>query len=82
MEREFALGSAAGAGRLLMPRHSRARFVEMVEWMALDAGRRALLPTVLRATGIYTRQTQLVDWGADAGVRDRVSELVRRKEGP
>ena len=84
MEREFALGREAGGGRLLLPRHSKARFLEMVEWMARDAGRRAALPTVLRATGIYTHRTWLEDWGADAGVRARVDALLGRaaQHGP
>ena len=76
MEREFALGGPAGGARLLLPRHSRSRFLEMMEWMALDERRRALLPVVMRATGIYTQQTQLVDWGAEAGVRARCDELM------
>ena len=84
LEREFALGGEAGSGRLLLPRHSKARFLEMVEWMARDAGRRAALPTVLRATGIYTHRTWLEDWGADAGVRARVDALLGRaaQHGP
>ena len=77
-EREFSLGGAASNGRLLLPRHSRARFVELLEWMARDERRRALMPTVMRATGIYTRQTRLVDWGADAGVQARFDELMIR----
>jgi len=78
MEREFALGGAAGGARLLMPRHSRRRFIEMIEWMALDERRCRLLPMVMRATGIYTHQTRLNDWGADAGVRARCDELMAR----
>ena len=34
MERSFVLGGEAGSQRLLLPRHSRARFLELVEWMA------------------------------------------------
>ena len=78
MERAFALSEAGGGGRLLLPRHSRARFLELVEWMADDEGRRMLLPRVLHATGIYTQRTQLHDWGADAKVRARVDELMLR----
>jgi hypothetical protein len=40
MEREFTLGSSAGGARLLLPRHSKSRFFELVEWMALDERRR------------------------------------------
>jgi hypothetical protein len=76
MEREFALGGSAGGARLLLPRHSRLRFLELIEWMAISERRCALLPTVMRATGIYTQQTQLNDWGADAGVRARCDELM------
>ena len=76
MEREFALGGSAGGARLLLPRHSRSRFLELLEWMALDERRRAQLPTIMRATGIYGWQTQLPDWGADAGVRARCDELM------
>ena len=36
MEREFALGGAASGARLLLPRHSRSRFIELLEWMAQD----------------------------------------------
>jgi hypothetical protein len=36
MEREFSLGRGAASGRLLLPRHSRVRFIELLEWMALD----------------------------------------------
>jgi len=79
LEREFALGEAAGKGRLLLPRHSRERFVELIEWMA-RTGRRELLPVAMRATGIYTRQTQLADWGAEEGVRARADVLLRRGE--
>ena len=75
MEREFALGEANSGRRLLLPRHSRARFLELVEWMARDEGRRGLLPEVLRATGIYVRRTQLTNWGQDQQVRRRVAEL-------
>ena len=78
MEREFALGSSAGGARLLMPRHSKLRFIEMLEWMALDERRRGKLLMVMRATGIYTHQTRLNDWGADAGVRARCDELMAR----
>jgi hypothetical protein len=77
MEREFALGGSAGGARLLMPRHSKLRFIEMIEWMALDERRRGMLPMVMRATGIYTHQTRLSDWGADAGVQARCDELER-----
>ena len=76
MEREFALGGSAGGARLLLPRHSRLRFLELIEWMAISERRCALLPTVMQATGIYTQQTQLNDWGADAGVRARCDELM------
>jgi hypothetical protein len=76
MEREFALGGSAGGARLPLPRHSRLRFLELIEWMAISERRCALLPTVMRATGIYTQQTQLNDWGADAGVRARCDELM------
>jgi hypothetical protein len=69
LEREFALGEAGGKGHLLLPRHSRARFIEFVEWMGRDAERRALLPVVMHATSIYVRQTRLVDFGADETVR-------------
>ena len=73
LEREFALGGAESVrGGLLLPRHSRARFMAMVEWMA-----RALLPEVRRATSIYTAQTQLTDWGAGAGVAARIDALLR-----
>ena len=75
MEREFALGDDSGSRRLLLPRHSRERFMELLRWMASDAGRRELLPVVRRAVGIYTRQTRLRDWGRDAEVRRLFSEL-------
>ena len=81
MEREFALGGAASGARLLLPRHSRSRFIELLEWMAQDDERRALLPTVLRATGIYAERTQLADWGADEGLRARFDELRRGAAG-
>ena len=78
LEREFALGGAESVrGGLLLPRHSRARFMAMVEWMGRDASRRALLPEVRRATSIYTAQTQLTDWGAGAGVAARIDALLR-----
>ena len=78
LEREFALGGAESVrGGLLLPRHSRARFMAMVEWMGHDASRRALLPVVRRATSIYTAQTQLTDWGAGAGVAARIDALLR-----
>ena len=76
MEREFSLGRGAASGRLLLPRHSRARFIELLEWMALDRERRTLMPVVLAATSLYTRQTRLSDWGGDAGVRARADELM------
>ena len=69
------LGEAAGSGRLLLPRHSRARFVEMVEWMALDDGRWEQLPSVLHATSLFRQRTQLADWGADERVQARAREL-------
>ena len=75
LEREFALGEDRGSGRLLLPRHSRERFVEMLRWMAHDAGRRELLPVVRRAVGVYTRETRLRDWGCDAEVRRVFDEL-------
>ena len=75
MEREFALGDGGGSRRLLLPRHSRERFMELLRWMAGDTGRHALLPVVRRAVGIYTRQTRLHDWGRDAEVRRLFSEL-------
>ena len=84
LERQFVLGAAAGRGRLLMPRHSRERFEQLVRWMARDAGRRAQLPTVLRATGLYMERTQLVDFGAEAEVNALVARLTRgtaRREG-
>ena len=56
-------------GRLLLPRHSRARFVEMVGWMALDDGRWEQLPPVLHATSLFRQRTQLADWGADERVQ-------------
>jgi hypothetical protein len=76
MEREFSLGRGAASGRLLRPRHSRVRFIELLEWMALDRDRRALMPVVLTATSLYTRQTRLSDWGGDAGVQARADELM------
>jgi hypothetical protein len=36
MEREFALGGSAGGARLLLPRHSRLRFLELIEWMVIS----------------------------------------------
>ena len=78
LEREYALGAAAGRGRLLLPRHSSERFLAFLEWMVRDAVRRELLPTVLRATGIYGQRTQLADFGADAGVRAQADELLGR----
>ena len=82
LERAFALSDAASSGRLLLPRHSRARFAEMVEWMSIDEERWAQLPTVLRATGLFRRRTRLPDWGADASVQARVRELMagRRRQ--
>ena len=77
LEREFALGETAGRARLLLPRHSRGRFIEFLGWMMVG-GRRELLPTVLRATSIYTQQTQLVDWGTDESVRAQLEALQRR----
>jgi hypothetical protein len=44
--------------------------------MALDRERRTLMPVVLAATSLYTRQTRLPDWGGDAGVRARADELM------
>ena len=76
LEREFALG-ASQARRLLLPRHSRERFIEMVEWMGHDEGRRALLPQVQRAVGLHTAQTGSTDWSADEGVRRRLDALRR-----
>ena len=49
--------------------------MEMVEWMALDEGRWAQLPSVLRATGLFRQRTQLADWGADERVQVCVREL-------
>jgi hypothetical protein len=69
LEREFALGDAGGKGHLLLPRHSRTRFIEFVDWVGRDAERRELLPTVMHATSIYARQTRLVDFGADEMVQ-------------
>ena len=77
LEREFALGDAAGGRRLLLPRHSRERFVELIEWMALDEVRRAWLPMVRRAVSLHTQQTGLTDWARDARVRARLDELMR-----
>ena len=76
MEREFSMGRGAASGRLLLPRHSRARFIELLEWMSLDRERRALMPVVLAATSLYTRETRLADWGGDAGVQARANELM------
>jgi hypothetical protein len=76
LEREFALGQGAGDGRLLLPRHSRERFLALLEWMGRDVGRRELLPTVVRASGLFTGRTQLVDWGADVVVQARVARLL------
>ena len=83
LEREFALGEDAGHGALLLPRHSAARFTSFIEWMARDRERRALLPLVRRATGIYVQQTRLVDWGADATVGAQFDRLgARAAEAP
>ena len=79
LEREFALGASRGR-RLLLPRHSRERFIEMVEWMGHDEGRRVLLPQVQRAVGLHTAQTGLTDWSADEGVRRRLDALRRGEE--
>ena len=75
LEREFALGEGGGSGRLLLPRHSKDRFVQFLEWMGCDASRRERLPAVRRAVGLYTQQTQLVDWGREAEVRRCFSRL-------
>ena len=75
LEREFALGEGGGSGRLLLPRHSKDRFVQFLEWMGRDASRRERLPAVRRAVGLYTQQTQLVDWGREAEVRRCFSRL-------
>ena len=77
LEREFTLGGEESVrGGLLLPRHSRARFMAMIDWMGRDASRRAMLPEVRRATGIYTAHTRLVDWCADVGVGARIDELM------
>lgn len=76
LEREFALGEERGRGRLLLPRHSRARFLEFVEWMVRDAVRRSLLPVVMHATGVYVHQTRLADFGSDEGIQVAVSRLT------
>ena len=76
LERQFALGDVASGRRLLLPRHSRVRFLGLLEWMARDEARRALLPTIMRATGIYREQTGLADWGSDVSVRARAGELM------
>jgi hypothetical protein len=44
--------------------------------MGRDVGRRELLPTVVRASGLFTGRTQLVDWGADVVVQARVARLL------
>ena len=75
LEREFALGPAAGRGRLLLSRHSRERFMQFVRWMA-RSGHRGLLSTVLRASSLYTGRTQLVDMGADSEVVALVHQLM------
>ena len=77
LEREFTLGEPGGR-RLLLPRHSRERFIQLVEWMGREESRRALGPTVLRATGLFTNRTGLVDWGADPVVRARLIELIEK----
>ena len=79
MEREFALGEERGSRRLLLPRHSRERFLEMLRWMARDAGRCELLPVVRRAVGIYTAQTRLRDFSREAEVRRLFSELEAQR---
>ena len=81
LEREFALGVEGGSGRLLLPRHSRQRFLAFVEWVTRDEARLKTLPTILRATSVYTRQTGLTDWGADEGVRARIDAMMRREGG-
>jgi len=43
LEREFALGAGIGSGRLLLPRHSRDRWMEMIRWMACGPDRCEIL---------------------------------------
>ena len=63
LEREFALGEglAAGSG-LLLPRHSRGRFIEFAGWLAADAERAIHLEAVQRAAGVFVRETRLADF--------------------
>ena len=78
LEREFTLGAGASGGRLLLPRHSRESFMGLLSWMARDEERRQLMPTVMRATGLFRSQTQLDDWGADEAVQAHVAKLSSR----
>ena len=81
LEREFALGERGGR-RLLLPRHSRERFLELLEWMACDEGRRELIPVVLYASGLFTRETGLTQWGVDPAVLARLGWLLGRRRAP
>ena len=78
LEREYALSDGradAGAGGLLLPRHSRATFMAFVEWMASDAERARSLTHVRLASRTFRAQTQLIDWCSDDEVANTLIRL-------
>ena len=76
LEREYALSEerAAETGGLLLPRHSRDRFLDFVEWMASDAERASLRGQVRMAVGTFVPQTRLTDWSADGEIAAALME--------
>ena len=76
LEREFVFGESRGAGGVLLPRHSRARFLEFVHWMAADSTRAAHLEDVRCAVGVFVPETRLADWSADREVAEELRRLI------
>ena len=76
LEREFVFGESRGAGGVLLPRHSRARFLEFVHWMAADSTRAAHLEDVRRAVSVFVPETRLADWSADREVAEELRRLI------
>ena len=80
LEREYALSDervAAGTGGLLLPRHSRERFVDFLRWLMSDADRACSLDQVRVAVSLFTSQTQLTDWSLD----ETVSTMLGQRDG-
>ena len=78
LEREFALSdgrAAPDAGGLLLPRHSKAAFMEFLVWMASDAERARSMEQVCLAVGSFLPQVQLTDWSADSDVAHLLGQL-------